>query len=133
MKSKFIIEVETKDMKKVSCEEDELYKGKKMGDDITKEVEEDLHIEIKEIIRKDLEDLDSSKIVSLIDEDIIEGDVSIEGFEQLNDYGKVTITVKEVKNKMDSEYISYPIKDLIALIKNQNLEKQFIKELKKKS
>lgn len=83
-------------MKGVSCEDEDAYEGKKFGDDITKEIEQALHNEIKNAFDMDLEDKDSSRIISFLDESLEGSDASVEGFEQLSDYGNVTIKVKKV-------------------------------------
>ena len=104
MKTTMIIEFETKDMKKVVPEEyigsDELCpKDEEMQD----EIEIDLHQAFKNFLHHTFEENEIFETYILEDCD----DLSVEGFEELSDYGDIKITISE-ENKEVSVNSSQP-------------------------
>ena len=100
MKTKLVIEFETKEMKTVVPEEYPGTPGKcPKEEEMTEEIEKGLHEEfisrIKEFESKDsylYEDLQSY---------LMEDEKGVEGFETLDDYGNISFKVEELKEKGD--------------------------------
>lgn len=91
MKSKFVIEVETKNMNEVRENEDGT------GEIVTKDIEKELHSEIRDRIKDGLED-SGERIYGVIEEDVMEfGNVVVEGFESFCDFGDIKFKVKKQK------------------------------------
>lgn len=91
MKTKFEIEIETKDMKEVKENEDGT------GADVTKECEEELHKAIKETIQELFKKEDYNKeFLDGVEDRLFDehSEILVEGFESLDDYGNVSIKVK---------------------------------------
>jgi len=92
MKSKIMIEIETKGFNKINSEED------LSGEDITEEFEKDFHIEIFRQLKRALEEKDGELYESLQEVCLDGTDIGVEGFECLDDYAKeFKIKVIEVK------------------------------------
>lgn len=97
MKTKLLIEFETKNMKKVVPEE-------YIGDDercpedeeMTDEIEAGLHNKFISIIREMLEN--KGYLWDGFEEELIGDEESVEGFESLEDYGDIKIKVNEVQD-----------------------------------
>ena len=94
MKTRLIIEFETSNMKRVVPEE-YIGKDEECPDDelMTKEIEDGLHIRFVYLIKQMLEK--GTMEYDRFEERMMEDDNSVEGFDDLDDYGDVTITVKD--------------------------------------
>jgi len=97
MKTKIELELETKDLKKVYPEEylGDVAKCPKEDQEICQEsMEEALHRNFTRYIHDCLEDDND-----LMQEAIMQDEASIEGFEELGDYGFVKISFKPIKDE----------------------------------
>jgi len=94
MKTRLVLEIETKDMKKFVPEQyilNPAYCPKE--EECTGTVESLLHSWLKET----LTDFFSDEIVEILEGKLIDWDESPEGIEQFSDFGKVTISLEEDK------------------------------------
>lgn len=94
MKTTMMVEFETKKMRDVIPEE-YMASGKKCPKEelMTAEIEDNLHSAFDDFLR-------SEKLREAFESAIEENcDVSVEGFESLDDYGTVTIKVKKLEAK----------------------------------
>jgi len=95
MKTKLIIEFETKDMKKIVPEEfigDE-FENCPDDEELTKDIEQVLHNNFISFLKHKLEENTDD-----FQEWMMDDEAGVEGFDELKDYGDIKIIITEVKD-----------------------------------